>query len=630
MLNKMKSRYAGKNSFPIFLTTILVFVVSIKIFSQYQNIRVDGPNSYSPEEVTIAINPLNPDILAAGANIDHFYRSTNAGLTWIESHLVSNALGVWGDPVVMFDSLGNLYYGHLSNPISGWWIDRIVVQRSTNNGVTWNDGVGIGQGIQPQAQDKEWLAVDHTQSPYRRNIYVTWTEFDDYGSSNPADSSRIRFSKSTDQGITWSDAITISERSGNCIDSDNTTEGAVPTVGPNGEIYVSWAGPLGLMFDKSTDGGNTWGTDVFVSDIPGGWDFDVSGIYRCNGLPITMCDISNSPYRGYIYIVWSDQRNGVTNTDIFMSRSTDGGNSWTSAIKVNDDATTRHQFFVWSAIDLSTGHLWFVFYDRRNTTGSATDVFVAKSTDGGNTFENFKVSESAFTPSSGIFFGDYTNIAAWNGKVYPIWMRLQNSELSVWVAPLQDSTVVPVELNNFSANVDGEKVLITWQTATETNNQGFFVERKNLELSDAEWIEIGFEEGKGNSTEINHYQFTDYPMSGATYHYRLKQMDYDGTVHYSNEIEVNFFIVKSFALFQNYPNPFNPSTTISFQLPKATYVTLKVFDAIGTELETIADGNYPAGVHEIIFDASELSSGIYLYRIISGTNESTKKMMVVK
>jgi hypothetical protein len=630
MLNKMKSRYAGKNSFPIFLTTILVFVVSIKIFSQYQNIRVDGPNSYSPEEVTIAINPLNPDILAAGANIDHFYRSTNAGLTWIESHLVSNALGVWGDPVVMFDSLGNLYYGHLSNPISGWWIDRIVVQRSTNNGVTWNDGVGIGQGIQPQAQDKEWLAVDHTQSPYRRNIYVTWTEFDDYGSSNPADSSRIRFSKSTDQGITWSDAITISERSGNCIDSDNTTEGAVPTVGPNGEIYVSWAGPLGLMFDKSTDGGNTWGTDVFVSDIPGGWDFDVSGIYRCNGLPITMCDISNSPYRGYIYIVWSDQRNGATNTDIFMSRSTDGGNSWTSAIKVNDDATTRHQFFVWSAIDLSTGHLWFVFYDRRNTTGSATDVFVAKSTDGGNTFENFKVSESAFTPSSGIFFGDYTNIAAWNGKVYPIWMRLQNSELSVWVAPLQDSTVVPVELNNFSANVDGEKVLITWQTATETNNQGFFVERKNLELSDAEWIEIGFEEGKGNSTEINHYQFTDYPMSGATYHYRLKQMDYDGTVHYSNEIEVNFFIVKSFALFQNYPNPFNPSTTISFQLPKATYVTLKVFDAIGTELETIADGNYPAGVHEIIFDASELSSGIYLYRIISGTNESTKKMMVVK
>lgn len=619
-----------KKSFQIFIATFLFCFVSIKIFSQYPNIRVDGPNSYSPEEVTIAINPLNPNILAAGANIDHFYRSTDAGLTWSESHLVSNALGVWGDPVVMFDSLGNLYYSHLSNPVSGWWIDRIVVQRSTNNGITWNDGVGVGWNVYPQAQDKEWLAVDHTQSPYRGNIYVTWTEFDDYGSSNPADSSRIRFSKSTDQGITWSNAITISDRSGDCIDSDNTTEGAVPTVGPNGEIYVSWAGPLGIMFDKSTDGGNTWGTDVFVSDIPGGWDFAVSGIYRCNGLPITMCDISNSPYRGNIYVVWSDQRNGATNTDIFMSRSTDGGNTWTAAIKVNDDNTTRHQFFVWSTIDLSTGHLWFVFYDRRNTTGSATDVFAARSTNGGNTFDNFKVSESPFTPTSGIFFGDYTNIAAWNGKVYPIWMRLQNSELSVWVALVQDSTIIPVELNNFSAYVDVNKVLLTWQTSTETNTQGFFIERKNLELKGAEWIEIGFIEGKGNSTEINQYRFTDYPMSDGTYHYRLKQMDYDGTLNYSNEVEVNYFTVKSFALFQNYPNPFNPSTTISFQLPEASYITLKVFDAVGTEVETIAEGNYPAGVHEIIFNGSRLSSGIYMYKILAGEYESTRKMILLK
>ena len=154
--------------------------------------------------------------------------------------------------------------------------------------------MGIYQGIQPQAQDKEWLAVDHTQSPYRGTIYATWTEFDNYGSSNPSDSSRIKFSKSIDQGITWSNAITISDRSGDCIDSDNTDEGAVPSVGPNGEIYVAWAGPLGLMFDKSTNGGQTWRTDSFVSSMPGGWDYNVSGIYRCNGLPITMCDIGNS------------------------------------------------------------------------------------------------------------------------------------------------------------------------------------------------------------------------------------------------------------------------------------------------------------------------------------------------
>jgi hypothetical protein len=614
-----------KKSIQVIVSLTLLF--SVNLSAQYPNILID--NTGSPEEVTIAINPLNPNVLAAGANIDCFYRSTNGGLNWTESQLISNNLGVWGDPVVLFDSLGNLYYAHLSNPISGWWIDRIVVQLSTNNGLTWNDGVGIYQGIQPQAQDKEWLAVDHTQSPYRGTIYATWTEFDDYGSSSASDSSRIRFSKSTNQGLTWSQTKVISDISGNCIDSDNTTEGAVPAVGPNGEIYVAWAGPMGIVLDKSLDGGETWGQDIFVSNIPGGWDFDVSGIYRCNGLPITMCDISNSPYRSYVYVVWSDQRNGATDTDIFMAKSTNGGTTWSAPIRVNNDNTTRHQFFVWSAIDPSTGHLWFVFYDRRNTTGAATDVFVAKSTDGGTTFENFKVSESSFTPTSGTFFGDYTNIAALNGNIYPIWMRLQSS-LSVWMTTIQD--IIPVELNSFKADVKQEKVYLSWETASELNNLGFFIERKNIDAyaNETEWIEIGFKEGIGNSSERNLYQFEDHPLNDGTYHYRLRQVDYDGSFEYSNEIEANLFTIKSFALNQNYPNPFNPSTTISFQLPEASFISLKVFDALGTEVETIAEGKYPAGVHEVVFDAEKLSSGLYLYRIISGSNELTRKMMVVK
>ena len=619
-----------KNSFFVLVISVLIFLIQENIYSQYPNILVDGTGT--PEEVTIAISPLNPNILAAGANITNFYRSTNSGNTWAESQMVSNLLGVWGDPVVMFDSLGNLFYSHLSNPITGWWIDRIVVQKSTDNGLTWNDGVGIGLNNYPKQQDKEWLAVDHTQSPFRGNIYVTWTEFDDYGSTSSSDSSRIRFSKSTDEGETWSTAITISDISGDCIDSDNTTEGAVPCVGPNGEIYVAWAGPVGLVFDKSTDGGQTWGTDVFISDIPGGWDFDVSGISRCNGLPITMCDISNSPYKGNIYVVWSDQRNGSTNTDIFMAKSTNGGNNWSSAIKVNNDNTSREQFFVWSTVDPSTGHLWFVFYDRRNTTGAETDVFVAKSTDGGTTFENFKVSEAPFTPTASVFFGDYSNIAAWDGKIYPIWTRLQGGQLSVWITVINDSLIIPVELNNFTAEVNNGKVLLSWETSTETNNYGFFIERKNLTLSDndTEWIQVGFKEGYGSSTEFHQYWFEDNPLQNGTYHYRLKQIDFDGSVNYSNEIEVNVFTVKSFSLSQNYPNPFNPSTTISFQLPEASYIALKVYDAIGTEIETIAEGNFPAGVHEVIFDASKLSSGIYLYRLFYDVNQLTRKMMVVK
>jgi hypothetical protein len=508
-------------------------------FAQYQNVRVDGPQSSSDNEVTIAINPVNPDVIAAGANLNNFYVSLDGGYSWNES-IMGSTLGVWGDPVVLYDSLGNLYYAHLSNPGSpGWWIDRIVVQKSTDNGITWNNGAGIGLNVNPQVQDKEWLAVDLTQSPYRGNIYVTWTEFDDYGSSNPSDSSRIRFSKSTDEGETWSNAITISDVSGDCFDDDNTTEGAVPCVGPNGEIYVSWAGPEGIVFDKSTDGGETWGTDIFVSDIPGGWAIDVPGISRCNGMPITMCDISNSPHNGNIYIGWSDQRNGTSNTDIFFSKSTDGGATWSPALKVNDDNTTRHQFFVWMTVDQSTGHTWGMFYDRRNTTGLATDVYVVKSTDGGETFENFKVSESSFTPTSSIFFGDYTNIAAWEGKIYPIWLRLHNSQRSVWIAHVTDSSTITI-------------------------------------------------------------------------------------------LEEETFKPAAFLLYQNYPNPFNPSTTISYQLPETEFVTVKIFDGIGNEIETIVKETKNAGVHEVNFDASHLSSGIYLYRIDAGIFHQSKKMLLVK
>ncbi len=520
-----------------FFIVIIIFFSSIS-FPQYQNIRVDDPQNTSHNEVTIAINPLNPNVLAGGANINNFYSSIDGGNSWSESTM-SSTLGVWGDPCVLFDSLGNLYFAHLSNPGTGWWIDRIVVQKSTDNGQTWNDGVGIGQNVQPQVQDKEWLAVDLSQSPYRGNIYITWTEFDDYGSSSPSDSSRIRFSKSTDEGESWSNAITISDVSGDCIDGDNTTEGAVPCVGPNGEIYVSWAGPVGLVFDKSTDGGDTWGTDIFVSDIPGGWAFDIPGISRCNGMPITMCDISDSPYNGDIYICWSDQRNGTTDTDIFLSKSTDGGATWSPVARVNDDNTTRHQFFVWSTIDHSTGHLWFVFYDRRNTTGSATDVYVVKSTDGGNTFENFKVSESSFTPTSSIFFGDYTNIAAWEGEIYPIWTRLHNGDRSTWTAPVSDSSTITIA---------------------------------------------------------------------------------------QDEI----FTPEDFLLYQNYPNPFNPSTTISYQLPETGYVTLKVYDMLGNELETLVSEVKPAGVHEVTFNSGNLSSGLYLYKMNSGNYEKTQKMLLVK
>ena len=412
--------------------------------------------------------------MAAGANITYAYNSSDEGKTWTQKNL-SSIFGVWGDPCVLYDALGNLYFAHLSYPMTdGYWIDRIVVQKSTDNGLTWSDGIGIGYTV-PKNQDKEWMAVDLSSDLYKNNLYISWTEFDSYGSTNPQDSSRILFSHSTDQGDSWSEPIKVSDVSGNCIDDDSTDEGAVPTVGPNGEIYLSWANASGIVFDKSTDGGVTFGKDVFVTSQPGGWAFDIPGVSRCNGLPITACDTSHSKFRGNIYINWSDQRDGISNTDVFIIKSTDGGKSWGNVVKINDDKTERHQFFTWMTIDQTNGNIYVVFYDRRNTTGTETDVYVARSKDGGDTFENFKVSESSFTPTDNVFFGDYTNIAAYKNKIYPIWMRLDGSNLSIWTTRITDSTITEapenkIPIKGFSLfqnypNPFNPSTTISWQSS---------------------------------------------------------------------------------------------------------------------------------------------------------------------
>lgn len=628
--NQLCSSKFLENDMKYFLLFSLLVLFGSQEFAQYQNVMINNPSSTDPEEVSITINPSNPNYLAAGANIDYSYYSTNGGYNWTQQ-TINSSLGVWGDPCLVYDGSGNLYYIHLSlTPI---WIGQIVCQRSTDHGVTFNDGAGIGVN-DPKQQDKAWLSADMTNSPYHGNLYVTWTEFDSYGSSSSSDSSRIRFSRSTDHGITWSNTVTISDVSGDCIDSDNTDEGAVPCVGPSGQVYLSWAGPLGLMFDRSTDGGDTFGSDIFVSDIPGGWDYAISGIYRANGLPITACDTgSTSPYKGNIYINWSDQRNGNTNTDVFFVKSTDGGNTWTSPLKVNDDNTTREQFFTWMTIDQTTGFIYCCFYDRRNTTGAATDVYVARSTDGGDSFENFKVSESSFTPTSSVFFGDYTNIATYNRMVYPIWMRLDmispgDYNLSIWTALINDSTAgTPVELTDFYSNVFYGKVNLSWKTATEINNRGFEIQRSTDNIN---WITIGFVTGKGTTTEPNEYSFTDNPGLSGTYFYRLKQYDFSGNFKYSKTIEADLRIIKDFALEQNYPNPFNPSTTIGYELPEESFITLKVYDILGKEVATLVNNKEQPGIHEVKFDGSQLGSGMYIYRMNVDNYTVTKKMILMK
>jgi hypothetical protein len=399
--------------------------------------RVSSFSNEHPNEITVAINPVNTENVVIGSNLNWYYYSFTGGSSWTEENLTSTQHGVWGDPVVMFDGLGLIYYCHLSDPEGDAWVDRIVVQKSMTGGQSWDDGIGIGLNGS-KVQDKEWICYDRSNSSYAGNLYLSWTEFDNYGSADPADKTRIRFSYSQDRSESWAEPIIISDTEGDCLDDDNTVEGAVPCVGNNGDIYIAWSGPQGIYFDRSTDGGQTFGLDKIISDMPGGWAINIPGIYRCNGMPFTVCDNSDSEYSGNIYVMWSDQRNGNDNTDIFIVKSEDGGNSWSSRKMVNSDGISAHQFFPNIVVDPLSGIIYIVYYDRSETIGNETEIWIARSDDGGDTFNNYKISKNPFEPESDIFFGDYIDIDACNGVIYAAWMEMNNREMSVWVTRILD------------------------------------------------------------------------------------------------------------------------------------------------------------------------------------------------
>jgi hypothetical protein len=186
--------------------------------------------------------------------------------------------------------------------------------------------------------------------------------------------------------------------------------------------------------------------------------------------------------------------------------------------------------------------------------------------------------------------------------------------------------IVPVELVSFSAMKDKNDVVLTWFTATETNNSGFEVQRK----TDGEFESIAFVEGKGTTTEVQNYIFRDNNLLSDSYTYRLKQMDYNGSFAYSDEVEIDIEQPSVFYLGQNYPNPFNPSTNIKYSIPAAGFVTLKVYDLLGREVSILLNEQHQAGTFDVVFDGSNLASGVYYYQLKAGELTATKKLMLTK
>ncbi|MBU1114795.1 MAG: T9SS type A sorting domain-containing protein [Bacteroidetes bacterium] len=185
---------------------------------------------------------------------------------------------------------------------------------------------------------------------------------------------------------------------------------------------------------------------------------------------------------------------------------------------------------------------------------------------------------------------------------------------------------VPVELVFFNATISGNKITLNWKTATEVSNYGFEVERK---LVNSDWTKIGFVQGHGNSNSPKSYFFMDNSPLSNTVNYRLKQIDFDGKYEYSPIVEVKVETPLNFVLTQNYPNPFNPTTKIEFSIPTDNRVQIKVYNVLGMKVATLLNKHRQAGMHSIEFNASNLASGIYFLKVVSGNYSDIKKMILL-
>lgn len=386
-----------------------------------------------------------------GAN--HF-ESEDAGLTWGGSAQGAGGSNS-GDPTTAINFDGSrMYINYISN--SG----GMGISYSTNNGSSWS-AVNVAPNPGSLA-DKNHMWIDNSPlSPNLGNLYIAWTDF------GGANDSEIVLKKSSNGGTSWGTLINVSS----AVNAGSHNQGVNIQTGPNGEVYVIWSiydswpqDEKAIGFAKSTNGGTSFGTAVrIINNTRGIRNSGVGKNMRVNSFPSMAVDISGGSYNGNIYVVWTNIGvpgvNSGTSADVYMIRSTDQGATWSSPIKVNQDAPGlgKKHYFPWIACDPETGVLSVIFYDDRNVSGTQCEVWCANSMDGGDTWEDFKVSDVAFTPTpipglAPSYMGDYISISSRGGNVYPIWTDTRNNKFMTYVSPY--TTFVLIAPAALSVNLD--------------------------------------------------------------------------------------------------------------------------------------------------------------------------------
>jgi hypothetical protein len=402
------------------------------------------PGTWS--EPSVAVNPLNPQqVVTVFQFTAQAAYSEDAGRTWkLAPGVTPPEYKMSGDVSVTFDNKGHAILGCIAFDKLGtfnYWAHNatrngVFLKRSLDGGKTWEPQLRavVAQPTTPGMpfEDKPYFVADTSKSRYAGNLYVGWTRW-------TLTDSQMLFSRSTDDGVTWSQPIEIARDRGLPRDDNGALEGFDGTVGPDGTVYGVWAERDKIELVESHNGGSSFSR---ARDILGTAPimFAVDGMDRANGFPQIALDPRGGSRGGSMFVTWSDYRNGEI--DIFCSVSTDHGRTWGAPVKVNNDPVHNgaDHFFQWLAVDPVSGAVNVVFYDRRQDSDNKNQMVVlARSTDAGKTFANYAWTATPFNPE-GVFMGDYLGLAAWGDRVYGAWTSRQGTE---------DKTTVQVGVADF-------------------------------------------------------------------------------------------------------------------------------------------------------------------------------------
>lgn len=413
-------------------------------------------------EPAIAINPVNAQqVVAVFQDNAHASYSQDAGHTWLAAQGVAPTnYKVSGDVSAAYDNLGHAFICYMAFDKLGsfnYWGHNasrsgLFVRRSLDGGKTWeaNHVPIIEHATEPGIpfEDKPYIVADTTKGRFAGNLYVGWTRW-------TLTDSEILLSHSTDDGQTWSKPIEIESHPGLPRDDNGAAEGFSGTVEPDGTLYAVWSQDDDIFLTSSRDGGKTFShARAILHTAP--IMFAVQTLERANGFP----QIAIDPRSQRLYVTWTDYRNG--DLDVFVSASSDKGKKWSAPVRVNNDPVHNgaDQFFQWLAVDPVDGAVNVLFYDRREDPQNRAQIVVlARSTNEGQSFQNYAWTTEPFEAGGG-FFGDYSGIAAFGGRVYGVWTEKpvavpEKAGESAETKPRPRGTVVKVGVADFNIGATG-------------------------------------------------------------------------------------------------------------------------------------------------------------------------------